>query len=152
MCTCLWILMLSDFLGIYLEVEMLSCTIFFWDCIQYCIFYEVFPFCLMKTWTVLHPYELHILFWTFAFQWFSWRTLGNFFPYMHKSVLSQRYEGTICRSSVLSVCALVPIVHFLMDLNKLAWLLISSSLLSKDTELFRHASALYFLQRSASRV
>ena len=52
-------------------------------------------------------------------------TLGNFFLHVHNSILSQRHEGTLCRSPVLSLLCSVLLVHFPMDLNNLAWLLIS---------------------------
>ena len=38
-------------------------------------------------------------------------TLGNFFLHMHNSILSQRHEGTLCRSPVLSLLCSV-LVHF----------------------------------------
>lgn len=118
-------LMLSDFLVIYLEVKILSHAIFLWG--LHPMSHILWDLSILPIGSMNHSSSVWApnIVCTLAFQccflffFFFSRTLGNFFPWMHKSILSQKDEGTPLQTST-TFCAPFPP----MNLNNFAWFLI----------------------------
>lgn len=120
------------------------------DSIQCHIFYKVFPFCLLGTWTILHLYEFQKLFEQLPFSG-SFQELWVIPSHAWRNLYSAKdTRGPLCRSLVLFSLPSSTLSPWSWTTLPDLWS--SYSLLTKDTKLCLSSSALYFLQGSISRL